>query len=179
MKFCSECGKPIQVGVPAGETRTRFFCDACGTIHYQNPKMIVGCLPAYGDQVLLCRRSIEPGIGKWTLPSGFMENGETVEAGALREVREEARASVTIQRLHSVYSIAHIDQVYLLFLGMLDNLEFAAGEESSEVGLFREADIRWDDIAFHAVRFALRRHFDDLRTGNVLVHVGSFEAGEQ
>jgi ADP-ribose pyrophosphatase YjhB (NUDIX family) len=176
MKFCSECGTPVQLGIPPGETRPRFFCEACGTIHYENPRMIVGCIPAYGDQVLLCRRSIEPGKGKWTLPSGFMENGETVEEGALREVREEACASVTIQRLHSVYSIAHIDQVYLLFLGHLDTLDFDAGDESTDARLYREQEIRWDDIAFHAVRFALRGFYDDLRTGNEAVHFGSFDA---
>jgi ADP-ribose pyrophosphatase YjhB (NUDIX family) len=174
MKFCSECGKPVQLGVPAGESRPRYVCSACGIIHYQNPKMIVGCIPAYGDQVLLCRRSIEPAQGKWTLPSGFMENGETVEEGALREVQEEACARVTIRRLHSVYSIAHIDQVYLLFLGELDAPTFDAGEESSEVRLFREDEIRWDEIAFHAVRFALRGYFDDRRTGKVAVHFGSY-----
>lgn len=174
MKFCSECGKPVQLGIPAGETRPRFFCASCGIIHYENPKMIVGCIPVHGDQVLLCRRSIEPRKGKWTLPSGFMENGETVEDGALREVREEACATVTLQRLHTVYSIAHIDQVYLLFLGSLDSLEFKAGDESSDARLFHEKEIRWENIAFHAVRFALRGFFDDLRTGNVAVHVGSF-----
>ena len=178
MKFCSECGKPVRHAIPPGDTIDRYICDSCGIIHYQNPAMIVGCLPTWEDRVLLCRRSIEPRLGKWTLPSGFMENGETVEAGAIREAREEACADVTVQRLHTVYSIAHINQVYLLFLAALNNLDFKAGEESSEVRLFREDEIAWDDIAFHAVRFSLRRYFSDRRSGNTVVHLGSFASGE-
>ncbi len=178
MKFCSACGAPVRFAVPPGDTVRRYICDSCGMVHYQNPAMIVGCLPVWEDQVLLCRRSIEPAFGKWTLPSGFMENGETVEEGAAREAREEACADVTVRRLHTVYSIAHINQVYLLFLARLNNLNFRAGEESSDVRLFREQEINWADIAFHAVRFSLRRYFRDLQNGNSEVHLGSFSSEE-
>ena len=119
MKFCSACGGKVVQRVPDGDNRLRFVCEACGAIHYQNPRIIAGCVPTWKGQVLLCRRAIEPRKGFWTLPCGFLENGETVEAGAMRETLEEAEAKVDLERLYAVYSIPHINQVYMVFLAEL------------------------------------------------------------
>ena len=93
MNFCSNCGQPLTYDTPPGDDRARYCCDTCGVIHYQNPRMVVGCIPEMQDRILLCRRAIEPCYGKWTLPAGYLENGETVAAGAGRETYEEARLS--------------------------------------------------------------------------------------
>lgn len=174
MKFCSICGGAIAFRVPTGDTISRFVCDACDVIHYQNPRMIVGCLPVHEERVLLCRRAIEPQRGRWTLPSGYLENGETVEAGAARETYEEARAQVEIERLVTVYSIPHINQIYLLFLARLADLAFGPGPESLEVELFEESRIPWEEIAFSSVSFALENFFRDRRRGEPALHLGSF-----
>lgn len=158
MNFCNQCGAPVTQCVPEGDDRLRHVCPSCGVIHYQNPRLIVGCLPVAADgRILLCRRAIEPRHGRWTLPAGFMENGETLEEGALRETWEEARARCRILRLHSVFSLAHVDQVYALFLAALDPEEFATTRESSEVRLFSPEEIPWDELAFRPVVFALRQ----------------------
>lgn len=166
MKFCSSCGSSITLRIPNGDSRHRHICGECDTIHYQNPRIIAGCLPAYEDKVLLCKRAIEPRYGLWTLPAGFMENGESTEEGALRETWEEARARVTIHSLYTMFSLPQINQVYLLFRGQLDDLDFAVGPESLEVGLFAEDEIPWDEIAFPLVRKTLEHYFADLKTGH-------------
>ena len=117
MKYCSNCGHPVVFQAIPGDTHMRFFCSSCETIHYQNPNIVTGCLPLWEDQVLLCRRAIEPRKGFWNVPGGYMENGETVEEGAAREVMEEACTKVNITSLHMVYNIPHINQVYMHFLG--------------------------------------------------------------
>lgn len=160
MDYCSACGRPVRVGIPEGDTHPRHLCDHCGAVHYQNPKIIVGCLPVWQDRVLLCKRSIEPRNGYWTLPSGFMENGETLEEGAIRETREEALAEVILGRLFSVYSLPNLGQVYFLFLADLIGPDFGAGAETEETALLAPAEIPWDRIAFRAVEFALRRFVD-------------------
>ena len=178
MKYCTQCGGDLEWKVPAGDNMHRYVCTNCGFIHYQNPRIIVGCLPVWEEhRILLCKRAIEPRHGLWTLPSGFMENGETAEQGSMRETREEANASVTIQSLHTVFSIPHINQVYLLFRAELDNLDFYPGPESLEVRLFKQDEIPWDEIAFNSVRFSLQRFFEDLGTGNTAshTHVSSFQ----
>ncbi|UCF35647.1 MAG: NUDIX hydrolase, partial [Acidobacteriota bacterium] len=143
MKFCSECGGPTTVKVPRGDSYERDVCERCNRIFYRNPRIVVGTLPRWKGQILLCRRAIEPRYGFWTLPSGFMENGESVEEGALRETREEARAEVSIVRLFSVFSLPHVNQVYLTFLADLKTPEFGAGAESLEVRLFQPSEIPW------------------------------------
>lgn len=170
MKYCSHCGAPVSHRIPPGDNRHRYICDACGTIHYENPRMVVGCLPVWEDKVLLCRRAIEPRYGLWTLPAGFMENGETTAEGALRETLEEAGARVEIDSLYTLVNIPDIDQVYLLFLARLLDLDFAAGEESLEVALFAEADIPWDRIAFRTVQKTLEHYFEDRRKGGFPLH---------
>ena len=175
MKFCSNCGAEVTTRIPPGDNVQRYVCDNCNTVHYQNPRMIVGCLPYHEDRILLCKRAIEPRYGLWTLPSGFMENGETVEEGAMRETYEEARARVTIDRLITVYSIPHINQVYMLFLARLSDLDFGPGPESLEVELFHESEIPWEEIAFSSVMYSLRNYFADRGDGRSQLHVGSFE----
>ena len=119
VKFCSQCGAPVELRIPEGDTLPRFVCGACQTIHYQNPRMIVGCIPEWEDKILLCRRAIEPRHGLWTVPAGFMENGETTFQGAARETLEEANARVEVGQLYALYNIPHINQVYILFRARL------------------------------------------------------------
>ena len=172
MKFCSSCGAATEVRIPAGDTRLRAVCTACGTIHYVNPKMVLGTIPVWGDQVLLCRRAIEPRYGLWTLPAGFMEVGESTAHGAMRETLEEAGARVTLERLFSVFDIPHVDQVHLFYLAQLNDLDIQAGEESLEVRLFREHEIPWPHIAFRTITATLRFYFHDRREGVTTVHTG-------
>ena len=172
MNFCSQCAAPVTQRVPVGDNRLRFVCDACATIHYHNPRVIAGCIPQWGDQVLLCRRAIEPRKGYWTLPAGFMENGETTAQGAARETMEEANARVHIGALFSYLNIPRINQVYVMFLGKLLDLDFSPGDESTEVELFREDQIPSLELAFPAVELSLQYYFEDLRNGDFGTHVG-------
>jgi ADP-ribose pyrophosphatase YjhB (NUDIX family) len=172
MNYCSYCAAPVVLKTPDGDNVARYVCDTCHTIHYQNPKIIVGCLPEWQDKILLCRRAIEPRYGLWTLPAGFMENGETTEQGAIRETYEEAGAAVALTGLYSVFSLPHISQVYLLFRGTLVNLNYTPGPESLEVRLFREAEIPWEKLAFQVVRVTLEAYFRDRHQGNFQLHVG-------
>ena len=165
IKFCNSCGSPVVQRVPDGDTFARAVCDACGVIHYENPKVVVGCLPAYGDRILICKRAIEPRYGLWTLPAGFMENGESASEGAAREALEEANARVEIEDLYTVYSIPHISQVYMMFRAKLLDLDFSAGSESLEVKLVTEDQIPWDQLAFAMVKRTLENYLQDRKTG--------------
>ena len=165
MKFCSQCGEPLSRRVPTGDNRERFVCDGCNTIHYLNPRIVAGCLPIWEDQVLLCQRAIEPRAGRWTLPAGFLENGETVVAGAARETHEEANAVVANLDLYTVFSLPHISQVYLFYRAELIDPRFSPGFESKAVALFEESEIPWDDLAFPVVRETLEHYFADRLSG--------------
>ncbi|MGV8934055.1 MAG: NUDIX hydrolase [Gallionellaceae bacterium] len=173
MKFCPDCGAPVELRLPPDDNRERHVCIACATIHYQNPKMIVGSIPEWEDgRILLCRRAIEPRHGLWTLPAGFMENGETTPEAAARETLEEANAQVQIGDLYSMYNIPYINQVYLLFRAKLLNLDFSPGVESLEVALFHERDIPWDSLAFRAVSLTLKDYYADRQAGGYKLHIG-------
>lgn len=165
MKFCTHCGGPLNRGIPEGDDRLRHICTACGSIHYQNPKLIAGCIPVWGDRVLLCKRAIEPRLGYWTLPAGFMELGETLAEAASREAREEANVEVEMEQLYAVFSLPHISQVYAFFRARMMEERYGAGAESLETRLFREAEIPWEAIAFASVYRALRLFFADRRNG--------------
>ena len=165
MKYCSRCGKPVVLKIPADDNRERFVCDHCDAIHYQNPRIVVGCLPVHDDRILLCLRAIEPRKGYWTLPAGFMENGETCVQGAQRETLEEACATVSNLRLYTMFDLPHISQVYLFYLASLDHGKFGVGAETLESGLFRIEDIPWDRIAFPVVTQTLRFFIDDRERG--------------
>ena len=175
MKFCSNCGAAVALKIPAGDTLPRHVCEACGTIHYQNPKMIVGCIAEWEDRILLCRRAIEPRLGLWTVPAGFMENGETTAQGAARETLEEANARVEVGPLYAMYNIPHINQVYILFRARLLDLDFSAGTESLEVQLFDEKDVPWESIAFATVRNTLHHYYSDRKAGEYRFHLGTIE----
>jgi len=176
MKFCSVCGSPdIALRVPDGDNLPRYVCGNCGTIHYQNPKIVVGCLPEWQGQVLLCKRAIEPRYGLWTLPAGFLENAETVPAGAIRETLEEANARVEIDDLYTVISLPYINQVYVMFRARLVDLDFGPGSESLDVRLFDEADVPWEEIAFRTITRTLRNYFVDRRLGAFPVRLSALE----
>jgi len=172
MNYCQSCGSPVSVRVPPNEDRARPVCDACGAIHYVNPKIIAGCIPEYGDKILFCRRAIEPRRGLWTLPAGFMEMGETTVEAAVRETWEEARAQVAVDSLFSLYSIPHISQVYVLFRAKLLNDDYRPGPESLEVTLFQEEEIPWQELAFPVIRRVMEDYFADRRSGAFQTHVG-------
>ena len=171
MKFCSQCGALVSRLTPPGDTHERFVCQTCQTVHYQNPKLVVGCIPEWEDQILLCRRAIEPRLGLWTLPAGFMEEGETLEEGAARETLEEAKARVTIEQMYVTLSLPEISQVYVLFRAKLHDLDFGPGAESLEVKLFSESDIPWDQLAFRTIDAALKHYYADRKTGAFPAHV--------
>ena len=175
MNFCSACGARVEHRVPPGDSLPRHICTNCGTIHYENPKMVVGCIPEWQNSILLCRRAIEPRHGLWTVPAGFMENGETTAEGAMRETIEEANAKVEILGLYALFNIPHINQVYMLFRARLLDLDFSAGAETLETKLFDEDNIPWDQIAFVTVRRTLKHYFNDRRAGEFQFHIGTIE----
>jgi ADP-ribose pyrophosphatase YjhB (NUDIX family) len=161
MKYCHDCGNAVTKRIPDGDNRLRFVCDQCEMIHYQNPRIIAGCLPVFEDKVLLCNRAIEPRRGFWTLPAGFLENGETTADGALRETVEEANANAQIHELYTIFSLPHISQVYMFFRASLLDLDFYAGIESLDVKLFSESEIPWDNLAFPVINETLQHYFND------------------
>jgi len=165
MNFCSQCGKPVELRIPPGDHLPRFVCPHCGTIHYENPRIIAGCVPNHEGRVLLCRRAIEPRLGYWTFPAGFMENGETVQQAATRESLEEARAQVQIGSLLAIVHVFEARQVHIFFRATLPRAEFGIAPESLEVGLFAQTDIPWTEIAFPSIEFALRKYFSDRAAG--------------
>lgn len=175
MKFCSNCGAPVTRKVPPGDTLQRHVCDACHTIHYQNPRMVVGCIAEWEERILLCRRGIEPRHGLWTVPAGYMENGETTYQGAVRETLEEANARVEIGALYALYNIPHINQVYILFRARLLDADVTPGHETLEARLFAEHEIPWEKIAFATVRNTLTHYYDDRRRGEYKFHLGTIE----
>ena len=165
MKFCPSCGAGVVRRVPPGDSLPRDVCDECGTIHYVNPKMVLGCVPEWEGRLLLCRRAIEPRYGYWTLPAGFMENGETAGEAAARETLEEAGARVELLDAFSMVSVPFVNQVHVFYRARLLDLEFKPGVESLEVALFEESKIPWKDIAFRTVGATLRHWFADRARG--------------
>ena len=171
MKFCCHCGHTVQIEIPSGDHLPRHVCPACHTIHYQNPRIIAGCVPVWEDRILICRRAIEPRLGYWTLPAGFMENGETVQDGAAREAQEEALADVEIGSLLAVVNVLHTHQVHMMFRARLRNLDFGIGPESLEVKLVQAHEIPWPDLAFESIRFSLERFLEDRAAGREPLHL--------
>ena len=172
MNYCNQCGAPVSLQVPPGDNLPRFVCGACQFVHYVNPKIVVGCIPEWQEQILLCRRAIEPRTGLWTFPAGFMETGEHAEEAAARETLEETQAVVDITSLYAVFSLPHASQVYVVFRGQLRRPEFGTSSESLEVQLFGRDKIPWDELAFPVIHETLARYTQDLREGRFQVHVG-------
>lgn len=172
MKFCSQCGGALAQRTPPGDDRDRSICTKCDFVHYQNPVVVVGCLIEREDELLLCRRAIEPAHGKWTTPAGFLELGETIAEGAKRETREEALADVEITAPHSFLDLTHIGQHYAIFRARLLRPEFGAGDETLEARFFPFDELPWDELAFPSVHFAIRLLLDDHAAGAQHVHHG-------
>jgi len=178
MNYCSVCGAQVIFQIPAHDDRERYVCRSCDTVHYQNPKLIVGCIPVWDDQILLCKRAIEPRSGYWTLPAGFMELGETLTEAARRETLEEAHARVDIQHLYVVINLPQVNQVYFMFRSRLRDLEYKAGTESKDVRLFMEAEIPWENLAFSTIRYTLEHYFQDRNRGQYPLHLGDITKEE-
>ena len=171
MNFCSNCGHRVVLKVPEGDFLPRHLCENCGTIHYVNPKLVVGSVPEYEGRILICKRGIEPRIGYWTIPAGFMENDETLEAGAAREAVEEARIQVEIGSLLLLANVTSARQVHVFFRSRMLTPHFATTHESLEVKLVEESEIPWDDLAFPSTEYALRRYVEDRAAGVERHHV--------
>jgi len=169
--YCTRCGNRTRMEIPTGDNLPRAVCGTCNHIHYENPRIIVGCIPEWENKILLCKRAIEPRLGFWTLPAGFMENNETTQEGALRETFEESLAKATIIEPFSLIDIPHINQVYLLYRAKLNDESYGTTAESSEVTLMNEQSIPWDQIAFKAIRRSLELYFEDARRNTFDFHV--------
>jgi len=172
MRYCNKCGAEVAGRIPAGDNRLRYVCVSCEEIHYQNPKIVAGCIPEYKGKVLLCKRAIEPRYGYWTLPAGFMEMEETSLEAAMRETLEEANAKVVVSELYTVFNLPDVSQVYMMYRSQLLDLDFSAGEESLDVKLFTENEIPWDNIAFTTIKYTLKFFFQDQRHKKFRLHTG-------
>jgi ADP-ribose pyrophosphatase YjhB (NUDIX family) len=178
INFCTHCGAPMEKQVPPDDDHLRSVCTQCPHIHYENPKMVVGCIPTFKEKILLCKRNIEPQRGKWTLPAGYLENSESVQEGAARETLEETRADVLIIEPYRLFNLIVVDQVYLMFRARMKDENFGPTSESTEVRLFGEADIPWDEIAFEAIRQTLVDFFLDRKNGAYLFKIKDLTAGK-
>jgi ADP-ribose pyrophosphatase YjhB (NUDIX family) len=178
MKFCSACGQPVVLKIPDGDHLPRHVCPACGIVHYDNPRVIAGCVPEWEGKLLLCKRSIEPRRGFWTIPAGFMENGEALQDAAAREAMEEALARVEIGSLLAIVNVIQAHQVHIMFRARLLDTDFGVGPESLEVRLYDENEIPWADMAFLSVEFALRRYLEDRRAGRESLHFQDIDWSE-
>ena len=180
MNFCPKCGSIVEQAIPEGDNRLRDICTSpsCGKIHYQNPRVITGCIVESEEKILFCRRAIQPRYGLWTLPAGFMENSETISEGAARETMEEANADVEVIDLFSVFTLAHINQVYMLFRAKLKTPHFGPGMESLEVELLDESQVPWDQLAFAAITETMRLYFADRKAGGFRTHIGEMRPVE-
>jgi ADP-ribose pyrophosphatase YjhB (NUDIX family) len=165
INFCSHCGAPMEEKIPADDDHLRAVCTQCPHVQYENPKMVVGCIPVFEEKILMCKRNIEPRKGKWTLPAGYLENKESVQEGAARETLEETRAHVRIIDPYRLYNIVNLDQIYLMFRAEMGDDTFGPTSESTEVRLFKEADIPWDEIAFEVIQQTLIEFFQDRKLG--------------
>lgn len=171
LKHCKSCGSAVTYRLPDdGDTRERAICTACHTVHYENPLNVVGTLPIWEDKILLCKRNIEPRFGKWTLPAGFMELGETVAQGAARETDEEAGAQIELLGLYTLMNVVRVGQVHFFYRAKLLSTTFDPGHETIEARLFSEDEVPWDDIAFRTVRETLKCFFEDRQRGAFPLH---------
>ena len=175
MKYCSNCASKVVFRPVENDHLPRFVCDACGIIHYQNPRVIVGCIPVWEDKIILCRRGIEPQLGYWNIPGGFLENHENVEDGAAREAKEEAGLELEITSLQSVFTVAVVHQVHLHFVAKVTCPNWHLTEESTEIQLFSINEIPWETIAFKSNEFALKSYIADIETNKRRTHLGHFD----
>ncbi len=175
MNYCPKCGSEnLMFRVPAGDTLKRFICQNCKTVHYLNPRVIVGCLPIFEDKIIICKRAIDPCKGMWNLPAGFMENGERAEDGALRELKEETGLDGQITKLHCIYSIPHVNQVYMIFLTRIFSNKAIPGEETLEIRFFEDQNVPWGDIGFTSSVYAIEKYMEYKSNKNTKTYIGSF-----
>lgn len=178
MKYCSNCGKRVVRRVPYGDQHPRHICDHCQTVHYENPKVVVGCIAEWSGRILMCRRAIEPRMGFWTIPAGFLEINESSVEAAIRESEEETGTHIRIEGLYSIFDIPEIHQVYLIYRGQLKRPQFNPGSESLEVRLFRPEDIPWGELTYPAVGDILRQYIEERNSGyDFGIYVGSLKDG--
>lgn len=178
MNYCPDCGNLVELKIPHGDSKFRFVCKSCKAIHYENPKMVVGSIPEYQGKILLCRRAIDPSLGKWTLPAGYLENGETIADGARRETDEEAGATLTELTPYIFVNISFINQIYFIYRAQLANTNYHPGSESLEVKLFNPKEIPWTEIAFDSIRAVLKTYCTDLKKGTFPFRVLDIEREE-
>lgn len=173
MKFCSNCGSSdIEHKIPQGDNRLRHCCPSCDMVFYENPKIVTGCVAQWQDKILMCKRAIEPRIGTWTLPAGFMENHETLQAAAARETFEEATARTSNLELFAIYDLPHISQVYVMFKADVIDGKASSGIESLETEFIDESDIPWPDLSFPIITETLKLYFEDRKQGEFSLHTG-------
>ena len=171
MNYCPVCGSSeISLKIPDGDNRERYVCSNCGTIHYSNPNVVVGTIPCYEDKILLCKRGIEPRYGLWTLPAGFLENGESLSDGAKRETKEETQADVEMGMIYSIFNIPQINQIYVIHLAKLRDLNFGPTSESLEVKLFKEDEIPYEELAFPFVPKTIEHYYQCLEKDSFTLH---------
>ena len=170
MKYCSQCGGETKLEIPQDDDRPRFICSQCGFIHYQNPRLVVGSIPVHEDQVLLCLRAIEPRKNYWTLPAGFLENGESISDGAIRETEEEALITPNLGEIIAIVDVVYAEQVHVFFRARLNNLDFGPGRESLDVRLFKLTEIPWEEIAFKTVKIALRTQINKASNDSIPIY---------
>jgi ADP-ribose pyrophosphatase YjhB (NUDIX family) len=170
LNYCPQCATKVNIEIPAGDHLPRYVCNACDTVLYENPKLVVGCVAEYDDRILLCKRAIEPRLGYWTVPAGFMELGETLEQGAARETLEEACATVTLGSMLAAVDVPEAGQVHIFFRGTFDDGKYGAGDESLESALYLPEDIPWDDIAFRSGQIALKQFLAQKEAGIERLH---------
>lgn len=171
MNYCSNCGDRMSSQIPEGDNRLRFVCDKCHIVFYSNPKMVVGAIPVWDGKILICRRAIEPSLGRWTLPAGYLENGETLAECAIRETAEEAGSRIIDLKPYAVVNLTHVNQVYFMFRARLADDRYAAGAESLEVKLVLPEDIPWEEFAFASIVKVLEKYCEDLNSGRFPFHM--------
>lgn len=174
LNHCQVCGGTLHQSIPDGDQMPRMVCRQCGHVHYVNPKVVTGCIPQWNGKIMLCKRGIEPRLGHWTLPAGFLELGESCIQGAARETWEEARSRVDIGPLFSFINVLYIGQIHLFYLAQMRSSDFETTPESTEIMLVDEDEVPWDDLAFATVRFTLKRFFEDRRRGQFQFHTEDF-----
>ncbi|MEM8497482.1 MAG: NUDIX hydrolase [Pseudomonadota bacterium] len=178
MKYCSECGADVLKRTPANDKVERFVCEHCERVFYENPTIIAGCLAEWEGKILLCKRAIEPRVGTWTIPAGFMEIGESVELAAARETLEETGATITVDALYSVFHVGPTNQVYIVYRGKMVSPELLAGAESAEVRLFEPTEIPWDELFYPAIKDILMRFVQEFTVGQFGIYMGTEIAGK-
>ncbi len=177
--FCSKCGAKLKMKIPDEDNRIRGVCESCNTIHYENPKIIVGSVATYKDSILLCRRAIEPKLGLWTLPAGFMELNESTSEGAIRETIEESGASITLKRLFAIHDLPFLNQVHIFFLAEMNSPNLDPGSESLEARLFTVDEIPWSDLAFKTVARTLEFFIQKDQNHENHVYTSLFSIGKK